>query len=282
MKLSVTYNFFNGEEFLYNSIKNLRPVVDHISIIYQDISNFNNKISQEALSVIEKLRKEKLVDDFFLYTPNFEITPQENEYLKRKKGYDLAKDNNATHILLCDADEFYEQKEFIKAKKKIEDDNISFSACHSYFYIHKPTYRSKEFDSTNVCFICRLDSYTEFLNNITFPVDNVDPTRRIINKDNNFYFFDDEIVMHHMNFVRPNFNSKLLNSTSNSNPRLREFLKEVKKSLNNWKFGNEFYFPNKGKYQIIEVENTFGLQVEFNRKSNIFKTVLDYVKNISS
>ena len=41
MKLSASINLFDGEELLFTSLTNLRPVVDHISVVYQLKSNFN-------------------------------------------------------------------------------------------------------------------------------------------------------------------------------------------------------------------------------------------------
>ena len=42
MKLGVSYNVFDGEELLESSIKSIRDNVDHISVVYQTISNFGN------------------------------------------------------------------------------------------------------------------------------------------------------------------------------------------------------------------------------------------------
>ncbi len=267
MKLSINYNFFNGEEHLYNSIKNIRSVVDHISICYQTVSNLNNPISQEALDVLQRLKNEQLVDEMILYEPDFEKSPQKNEFQKRVIGVDCAKKAGATHILLADADEFYDQKQFQKAKDFIEKHDISCSATYSYFYIHKPIYRSKEPDGTNIPFICKLDEHTIFALAQDFPCNRTDPTRRVVNHSGKFKMFEiEEIVMHHMNFVRYSFDSKLSNTSSRGNPKLKRFLKKINKCLNNWRFGKEFNFPKKRKYEIIEVPNQFGIDVEFKPK----------------
>jgi hypothetical protein len=80
MKLSVSYNFFNGEELLYYAVKHMRPMADHISIVYQEISNTGNKISQNAREVLKKIENENLVDDLILYNPDFLLTPYQNEH----------------------------------------------------------------------------------------------------------------------------------------------------------------------------------------------------------
>lgn len=275
MRLSVSFNFFNGEECLYECIKNMRDLAEHISIVYQDHSNLNNKITQKALHILKRIEKENLVDDIILFEPDFSKSARENEHAKRKIGMKAAVENKATHFLTCDVDEFYNPEEFLSAKKYIEENNISYSACHTYFYIHKPIYRSETFDTTNVCFICKLDENTIFEYNQDFPADNVDSTRRIINKDGRYKFFDREVVMHHMNFVRENFDSKIQNSSSNVSKELKKFLQDIKKNLTNWEFGKPFVFPKKGEFNIIQVENQFGISAEFKKKKRIFHNIFN-------
>tara|TARA_R110002051_G_scaffold1381_2_gene7871 strand:+ start:15157 stop:16995 length:1839 start_codon:yes stop_codon:yes gene_type:complete len=258
MKLSISFNFFNGEEYFYQNVFNMRKVAEHISIVYQDISNHGNAMSLRAKSILNKIIQNGLVDDVSLYTPDLSLSPSENEFKKRKLGERLARNNSCTHFLIMDTDEFYDRKEFNAAKRYILKHDISYSACPSYFYLKKPTYRSLLKDKTNVSFICRLDSNTEFKRGGYFPVDNVDPTRRVINKEGNFKLFEEHtLVMHHMNFIRAdNFKSKLSNS---SNAHKVEFMNEVLLQLEHWKFGELFKFPKKGDFEIIEVENKFKL-----------------------
>ncbi len=175
-------------------------------------------------------------------------------------------------ILLADADEFYERAQFEWAKKYIEENNISCSATYSYFYIHKPIYRSKEVDGTNIPFICKLDENTVFALAQDFPCSHTDPTRRIVNHGESFKMFEtNEIAMHHMNFVRYSFDSKLNNTSSRGNPKLKNFLRKVDRRLNNWRFGKDFNFPKKKKYEIIEVPNQFDIDVEFTPTKRRFK-----------
>lgn len=258
MKLSISFNFFNGEEYFYQNVFNMRKVADHISIVYQDISNHGNAMSLRAKSILNKIIQNGLADEVSLYTPDFGLSPSENEFKKRKLGERLARNNSCSHFLTMDTDEFYDRKDFNAAKQYILKNDISYSACSSYFYLKKPTYRSLLKDKTNVSFICRLDSNTEFKRAGYFPVDNVDPTRRVVNKSGNFKLFEEHtLVMHHMNFIREdNFKSKLSNS---SNAHKVEFMEELLNQLESWRFGQIFKFPNKGDYEIIEVENKFNL-----------------------
>ena len=97
MYLSCSYNFFNGEEHLINSLKFIRNTVDYITIIYQNISNRGEKISDEGIYAINYAMENNLVDYVYDYTPNFGLTPQENERIKRNIGLSLAIEKNV-HI----------------------------------------------------------------------------------------------------------------------------------------------------------------------------------------
>lgn len=265
MKLSVTINFFNGEELLREAVLNIRPLVDHLSIIYQEYSNWNDKLTDEAKQILSKLISESLVDDVVCYQPDFEIAPSLNEFNKRKIGLNLAIERNATHFLLMDADEFYDREQFANVKQIIDTENISYSCVHSYFYIRRPIYRSKLVDTTNVCFITKITPELIFKYNQDFPVEQVDPTRRLINQSGKFKLFDtDDIVMHHMNFVRKDFNSKLKNTSSASNI---EFINQARDALFKWRWNEPFFFPNKPIYEIIKVEDKFNLDSIFYKKS---------------
>jgi hypothetical protein len=260
MKLSVSYNFFNSEELLYYAVKHMRPMADHISLVYQEISNLGNNISYKAREVLNTIKAENLVDNFVLYKPDFLLTAYQNEHRKRKLGYECAKANGATHFLCSDVDEFYKFDEFQNEKQYILKHDIKYSACHSYFYIKQPFYRSKNIDVTNVCFICAIDNNTIFELNAPTPFPNIESTRSITNKVNKKFFFkEDQITMHHMNFVREDFNSKFNNTSSKQNPSLHKFLVEVENSVILWEFGQVFDFPKKGSYEIIKTDNYFDL-----------------------
>lgn len=258
MKLSISFNFFNGEEHLLHSIKNIRPVCDHLSIVYQSISNHGNQISPVALAVLNKIKELGLADDIIFFEPDLEVHPSINEFRKRSIGANLAKKKGYTHFLSMDSDEFYIQSEFEKAKAFIVKNNVTYSVVSSFFYLHKPIWRSALPDNTCVSFISKLDDQWVHKRAGYFPKDFVDPTRRFTNKNGNFKVFDvGAISMHHMNFVRSdNFKSKLTNSTNASNTT---FMEKVSFALGSWEFGSDFNFPNKDTYQIIEVKNNFKL-----------------------
>ncbi len=261
MQLSATINFFNGEEFLHQAVENIRPHVAHLSIVYQTVSNNGHPISARARQVLAGLEESGLVDDIAHFRPDFALAPRENEFLKRKKGVELAAGFGASHILLMDADEFYLGAELERAKILIEQQDISYSCVKSYFHLQQPTYRSRTADRTNVCFIAKISPSLSFHLDAEFPIDNVDTTRRLVNNSGNFYFFaEQDIFMHHMCFVRADFTSKFANSSGAAN---RDFMQQAEAAIKNWTYPEEFLFPKKPPFQIDIVEDQFGLRDHF-------------------
>ena len=97
MKLGISYNIFDCEELLEDSIRNIREVADYISIVYQEISNHGNKCSDELLPLIEYLKNEGVVDEVFKYKPNCKGGPDLNEIKKRKIVISGSEGSNCTN-----------------------------------------------------------------------------------------------------------------------------------------------------------------------------------------
>lgn len=267
MKLSVSYNFFNGEEHLKASILSVRNSVDFISIVYQPVSNSGNKISSEALDVLSDIRNRKIADKIIEFFPDFSKERQQNELTKRRLGLDEALRRRCTHFFTMDADEFYRNKEIEFAKDYISKNRIWATSVSSFFHIKTPNWRAK--DSTCCAFITRINERTE-IGSGNYYIDMVDPTRtlqtpksdsflaaslrRFFPAKDHHHFLDDEVAMYHMNFVRKDsMESKLANtSTTDTN-----FLADIKTRYLNWEPGNVFFFPNKGEFTFEKVENEF-------------------------
>jgi hypothetical protein len=255
--LSISYNFFNGEELLEQSINNIRNEASHISIIYQEISNHGNAITTKALDLLHQLKRNGVIDRLHLYKPDLALHPSINEFKKRKIGLKIATNLGLTHFLNMDADEFYILDQFRQAKDIILKENITSSSVGSYFYVKKPIWRSELPDKTNVCFISEINDELTHRHKGVFPTVNVDPTRRFVNFSGNYRHFSGELIMmHHMNLVRNSLESKLRNST---NAEKIEFMLQVRKAVDEWEFGELFDFPNKPEQKIVEVNNLFNL-----------------------
>lgn len=257
MILSVSYNFFNGEEHIIQSIKSIRESVDYINIVFQETSNRGNECSKQAKEIIEHIIEEKLVEKVIDYKPTFQVSAQQNELLKRKIGLQDCRKAGASHFFTMDADEFYRYNEIQYAKYKIQKNNYNSTSAGSYMHVKKPFYRMK--DSTNVCFITRIDKQADMVNH-NYPINFVDPTRKIfLHKRNHYHFRDDELNMYHMNLVRKSIKNKLDNSSTND----VKFLSEVEIAIKEWNESDDFFiFPRKGKMKVEKVANEFHTFVE--------------------
>lgn len=267
LKLSASYNFFNGEEHLIPSIKCIRDSVDFISIVYQKTSNSGNFASQCALDTLSDIRASKLADDIIEFHPDFSVARQQNELKKRSIGLDLALKNKCTHFFTIDADEFYRKDEFEYAKEYIKRNRVISSSVNSFFHLKTPHWRS--LDSTCCAFITKIDDRTE-IGGGDYYIDMVDPTRGIkphLNKSflakisqrffpvrDHVHFPPEIIAMYHMNFVRKDqMGSKLANTSTTDT----DFLEKVRANYLAWEPGTVFSFPNKRDFTFDHVANEF-------------------------
>ena len=68
MKLGISFNVFDGIDILEKAIENIRPCVDHINIVYQNMSNHLFPAEPQWEERIQSLN----VDGTILYQPQFE------------------------------------------------------------------------------------------------------------------------------------------------------------------------------------------------------------------
>jgi hypothetical protein len=122
--LSVSYNIFDGEELLLDSLLFFRTHSDHISVVYQIRSNMGLAHPNPNFeSYLKKLYEIGLIDDLHRYEPS----SVEPEYLfedymlhftaKRNIGVEIARRKGHTHFMPLDVDEFYLSTEFNYMKK---------------------------------------------------------------------------------------------------------------------------------------------------------------------
>ena len=251
MKLSVSYNFFNGEEHLEKSISSIRNVVEHISIVFQKTSNSGEEMSTSAFETIARIRDQKLVESFHEYEPDLSTSRGNNEINKRKIGLAIAKKERCTHFFTMDADEFYREKEILAAKDFIIKNNITSSSVNTFFHLKRPIWRAK--DITNCAFISKVNWFTKIAN-IPYPVEMIDSTRKIrVFPLRHHHFNENVVAMYHMNFIRRDIDNKLRNSTTTD----RLFLNRVAENIKDWVEGTPFVFPNKGTFELRKVPNEF-------------------------
>ena len=243
MKLGVSYNVFDAEELLEPSILAIRDVVDHISLVYQEVSNSNNPCSDRLVAIVHDLKKRGLVNKIYKFTPDLNKNSSLNEMAKRNIGLRIAKLNLCTHFLSMDADEFYDRDNFAKAKKIIQDNKMKGSAVRVQNHFKTPEnamiYKDIKYF---VSFIYKIQWGKKFEFRAEFPVE-VDPTRRIKTENQCYIFEPAELVMDHMTLVRKNIRAKLENSSANELYH-KNNIDEYVRYFENWEPSQPAYPPS--------------------------------------
>jgi len=131
-KLGVCYNVFDCEELLEGSIKSIRGDVDFITVVYQIVSNYNERCNPHLVSFLTRLKTVGLIDLLIPYTPqNTPWSSDEafpllhpsirqqcnakdhvhpsylNEATKRELGRLSLLENGCSHFLAMDCDEYF-------------------------------------------------------------------------------------------------------------------------------------------------------------------------------
>lgn len=259
IKLGVSYNVFDGEELLEASIRSIREEVDHINIVYQTTSNFGEPCSKNLIEVINNLHSKKLVDSTIKFTPSINKGPHWNEILKRNIGLKNIQKLKCSHFMTMDTDEFYNVDQFKVAKNFIRRNRIISTAAKMYYYIKEPIYQLQGFRKTYVPFIVKITPFSYYKWNTYFPV-LVDPTRGL-HGNKKFHLFDeDDLVMHHMSFVRRDLSKKFNNSSCNISSNEKKWTKEYN-NVKDWSFGEDFHWIGEKHFKVIEVSNQFNIEI---------------------
>ena len=256
MKLSASYNVFDGEELLEKSIFSIRDSVDFISVVYQTKSNFGNSCSPDLENVLYDLRDKKLVQELVKYTPKLNLKPHTNELIKRNIGLNLAKQKLCTHQMSIDADEFYINRQFKNLIRIMDDNDYDASYCEMLTYFKKPIYQVRPFNTYHVPVIYKVKPNSQYTSNYPCPV-SVDSTRSLSLVDNPLVLARDEMEMHHMSYVRRDIRSKINNSTSRHNfTDVAGFFDMFDK----YSLGETFFTTHPpGTETTVEVDNIFGV-----------------------
>jgi hypothetical protein len=215
MKIGISYNVFDGEELLENSIKSIRNNVDFISVVYQTTSNFGNPCDDGLIPLLNRLKEDGLVDELFEYKPKTNKGGHYNEITKRNIGLFLSEGAGCTHHMAMDSDEFYTDEQFKYLKSTMLEGDYDSSACQMTTYYKDSIYRLDPKEEYYVSLLFKIKSGKEFVMGHPFPV-LVDPTRRM-DPGKSKIFTREEIEMHHMSYVRKDLRKKLQNSSASPN-----------------------------------------------------------------
>ena len=241
MKLGVGYNVFDGEELLESSIHSIRNMVDYIVVVYQKTSNFGEQCSNELLPLLQQLKNSGLVNELVEYQPRI-FTPAEkmemsskysnqipqgkpemigdqfiNELTKREIGRQKCMEQNCTHFMTMDTDEYYLEEQFRRIKEDIIVNDYEGTFCKMRYYFKSSQYEMMPLEEVNyVPFIYKIKPESKFYLAHPYPV-LCDPTRVMKNISLIRIYDRNELEMHHMSFVRRDIRKKILNTSNRGN-----------------------------------------------------------------
>lgn len=251
MRLGIIYTVFNGCELLEKSIAQIRSSVDEIVIVYQETSNRGQQIKEEDSKAIFDLSFENDDYTFVKFNPDLSLDTKTNELNKHNLGLKKLKELGCTHFMLSATDHFYSPVDFIKAKVKAKDYDVTLTSMFTY-YKH-PTWQITPIENYYMPFICKLYPETQYVKKQWQLL--VDPSVRV-NTDKSIYLFrEDEIMMHHYSMIRIDIENKFNNAAASSRWGDKEklYLDEYNNATLESKLA---YFKGRG---LKEVENYFSI-----------------------
>lgn len=258
MKLAACYSVFDGYELLEASILSIREAVDYIVVGYQDISYHNQPADKELKKTLDDLLNKGLIDELYKYNPTFSVSPTREERRKRRIGLRLAKKQKCNYYFTMDCDEFYKLDELVKAKNFILKNNIKSSVVPIMDYL-APNY---QLGISNVCpFIFKINLFSRQKKVRNFPF-SVDGTRCINTKKNFYKFTEEDIMMHHMRFVRKNIQSKYDNRSNAVDVKKKFDIMDHINNIKNYHYPNDFInIEDKKVQKVKKIDNFFKINL---------------------
>jgi hypothetical protein len=247
MKLTAIVILWDGAEFLPYLIPNLQQQADDIIVVYSIRSNFGERLAYD----LPKFYKTKYIN----CEPS-QGGAHTNETRKRNYGLRAAIHGGATHILMCDVDEFYKTEEFNTEKERIYSSGINGLVCGLKCFFGSPEL-TVEGDKTLVAFIQKVTPRMEFgaFKHYPFSYDQfgprIDPTRRLNVKAGIEW---SNILMYHYSWVRKDIDLKIRNSSA----RVNLMKSSVRQDYFNAKEG---YFCRYYQKELTWHENIFNIRI---------------------
>lgn len=208
----VSYSVFDGVELLKASLTNIRPHVNYINVVYQDVSWYGEPSPEPLLPMLEDMQKEGLIDKIIFYEPDLKLTAGTNERLKRNIGLEDAKKNGVEYYMSMDVDEFYIASEMEAAKYMIIKKQITRACVKQELYGSKPTQKLLYNINSFVPFFSRINRFSTHSKDPKLPC-LCDPNRQLNHQFGSLYYVIHKCSMHHMSIVRKDIKGKMRNSS---------------------------------------------------------------------
>lgn len=216
-KLAAIYNVWADWDMMYHSIRNIKPLVDGVIVVFSSKSNYGEEspMAQNIATIIHTadtitwVNREPVLNH-----------PMHAETDKRNFGLETARKQDYTHFIMMDGDEFYDPEQFLKEKQRfIDNPDLAGLVCASRVYVKSPSL-TIGLDTTRVPFIHKITPTLKHEFNRSYPFAwegkaiRIDPTRSL-NINSGVEWSD--IVMDHYSWVRSDIHRKIRNSTAKAN-----------------------------------------------------------------
>jgi hypothetical protein len=260
-KLGASLNIFDGEELLLDLVSSIRKEVDFISIIFQENGHWGDlKADPHLRHFLQELKELSLIDEFVEWSPPRSATNEysfhEMDVAKRELGLQLARENNCTHFIVLDNDEFYSERQLRYMKRIMMQTRAKwdYSVLRHLQYYKQTNLIKKKREEEYVMGIFKINESTKFAHGIDSKFA-IDPARKIQGtKILEFSRF--EVCMHHLSYLRKNVRTKLLASQARFGNL--DSLEEIVAHY------ESYSFPQKGLW-------AHGVQIELKRIKPVIK-----------
>lgn len=254
MKLGISYPVFDGEELLEFAIEPIRDQLYHISVVYQIISYFGNAASPDLLPTLDNLKTAGLIDETIFYENDASIGPKANELIHRNLGLEASRKAGCSHHISADVDEFYDRHQ-LRYAKDVMGSGYDSSVASSLTYYKDPTYLITPNPDVMIPFIHPVDNHYD--KDAHFPY-HVEITRKPSRSHICKPFAADEMVIHHMSYVRKDMRRKFENSSNAKSVGIDRLMA----SFENYNVGGRVCLPPTFlNCRTIRVENRFGIRL---------------------
>jgi hypothetical protein len=270
MKVHASYNSFDSVELLEGSILQIRPYVDTVSVVFQEISHYGHPAPRGCMEEAQRLVKEGLVDVLHVFEPpgvdeNSHSVRHGLEAEKRQLGLNIAKEYGATHFISLDDDEFYEPSLFSDILNRIELRKWDTTSCYIQTYSANPNFLMRGLAPFFVPFIHEIKNTTQAKAHIPYFC-YADPTRAVSGATNPKLLNPEFIKMHHYTNCRVAPESKFKSHNANINFRtehgenyivekVRHLEAERRMTITN--YDSELYLPCDDMFGINDLLRRF-------------------------
>lgn len=208
-KIGVSINLFDGYEFLEMNLSFLREYVDHINIVYQNVSNTGTIKNKKVTSLVNYLKGKGLVDSLIEYIPTDNNSLQDKEINKRNIGLDCLLSEGCNYMLAADADELYLPALFEEALTT--DFDVYFVKIRTYYKYPEVYY--DEDPRFVIPFLQRINKDSSF--SASNPRKYLLDATRILKYDTSTVL---KGIVHHFSYIRTlDFYSKFHSGTNSKN-----------------------------------------------------------------